>query len=822
MPAFRALLLILALALAALAPALPLAAQETTETAVDYADWERTADRAEAELERSSITNDRLDVLRMQMADWRAALLTAQNANSARIATVREQIAALGPAPAEGETEAEEISARRKELADRLVKLQAPGIAADEAYRRADGLIREIDRLLRERQANELLQVWPAPVNPTNWPEAAVGISDTLLRFWDEIAEGWNTPKSRAEFQSNLPMILLLIAVWVGLTIYARRWIERFADRLQAGGSESRRHLLSLLASLGQVVVPVLGMWALSVAILQSRLLGPVTLQVAMALPFLGFTLFVAIWLGRRAFPTVQGDHAALPLPPERRAEGRFLASMMGLVLVAEALRDVSMTPQAYSDAVTSIATFPILVAGGLLLWRTGQVMRQVQREGDGQSYQLTLLRLVARALSIIGPLGPLVASVGYVAAGSAMIFPAIITLGLMTLLLILQRALSDIWSMISPAPDGEDREGLVPVLVGFALTVLSLPIVALIWGARLNDLTELWTGFREGFQMGETRISPTDFLLFAVVFAIGYMVTRLFQGALRSSILPRTSMDKGGQTALVSGMGYVGIFLSALIAINATGIDLSGLAIVAGALSVGIGFGLQNIVSNFVSGIILLVERPVSEGDWIEVGGVQGIVKTISVRSTRVQTFDRTMVIVPNADLVSQQVKNWTRFSLAGRLIVPVGVAFGSDTRKVEAILREIAEAQPLAVLNPPPLVVLQGFGADAMNFEIRVVLRDVNFSLSVRSEINHQIVQRFMEEGIEIPFAQSDVSLRNVDDIARLLAQLQGGGPAATSGPVLTEAEEQATLAESEAQRDAARDAADDAGKGPSGERA
>jgi potassium efflux system protein len=782
MGGLRGLLAVFLLALASLAlslaPGQPAAAQDTeAEAALDYADWEATADRAETELERRGITDERLEELRGQLTGWRAALLTAQNANSARIATVKEQIAALGPAPAEGETEAEEISARRKDLADRLVKLQAPGIAAEEAYRRADGLIREIDRILRERQADELLRVWPAPVNPANWPEAAVGISDTLLRFWDELAEGWTTPRTRDQFLANLPMIVLLLAVWAGLTIYARAWIERLVDRVQTSGSEARRHLLGLLASLGQVVVPTLGMVALSVALVQSRLLGEVTAKVAQALPFLGLAVFLAVWLGGRAFPKVQGDHAALPLPSERRAEGRFLGSMMGLVLAAEGLRDVSMTAQAYSEAVTSVATFPILLAGALLLWRMGRVMRQSSRDGEAQNYLMTLLKLVARALAVIGIAGPLAAAAGYLGAAKAMIYPAILSLGLLTLLLVLQRALADIWAVISPAPDETDREGLVPVLLGFALTVLSLPVFALIWGARFSDLTELWARFREGFAFGETRISPSDFLLFAVVFAIGYMVTRLFQGALRNSILPRTSMDQGGQTALVSGMGYVGIFLAALIAINATGIDLSGLAIVAGALSVGIGFGLQNIVSNFVSGIILLVERPVSEGDWIEVGGVQGIVKAISVRSTRVQTFDRTMVIVPNADLVSQQVKNWTRFSLAGRLIVPVGVAFGSDTRKVEAILREIAEAQPLAVLNPPPQVVLQGFGADAMLFEIRLVLRDVNFSLQVKSDINHQIVQRFLEEGVEIPFAQSDVSLRNVEEIARALTLLRGG---------------------------------------------
>lgn len=719
---------------------------------LDYALWERMAERAEAEIQNRNTTSERMEEIRGQLAKWRAALLGAQSANSARITTLRQQIEALGPAPADGVVEADEISVRRQELASQLVQLQAPGIAAEEAYRRADGLIDEIDRTLRERQADELLQLWPSPLNPGNWPEAAIGFADTVQRLWDETLTAWEDPDARGELFDNLPLILVLVVVAVGLVVYVRRWIEVFTERLQQGASVRGRHFWALIASLGGILLPTLGVVALSSALLASGMLGEVGSLIAVILPFAGLVVFTAAWLGARAFPRLQDDGAVLPLPPERRAEGRFLSVMMGLVIAAEMLRGAAMDAQAYSDATTSVMSFPILLTGGLVLIRLGRTLRRTRDADDrNASYGLRLIQLLARGLTVLGIVGPVLAGFGYVQAAEAIIYPAMMSFALVTLVFILQRLIGDGWALITKSEETA-RDALVPVLAGFFLSIASLPLLALIWGARFSDLTELWTRFTEGFQIGSTKISPSNFMIFAAVFVIGYMLTRLFQGALRTSILPKTRMEPGGQTALVAGVGYVGIFLAGLIAINAAGLDLSGLAIVAGALSVGIGFGLQNIVSNFISGIILLIERPVSEGDWIEVGTVQGKVRAISVRSTRIETFDRNDVIVPNADLITGRVTNWTRFNLSGRIIVPVAVAMGSDTRKVEKLLREIAEEQPLAILNPPPVIAFTGYTTNQLNFEIRVILRDVNFGVQVRSDMNHRILERLEEEGIHI----------------------------------------------------------------------
>ena len=735
------------------------------ESSLDYDVWAAMANRAEGAIEDRATPGATLEQFRAQLVDWRAAFTVAQSTNSARIGSLRSQIAALGAAPADGIAEPAEIVTRRSELSDQLVRLQAPGIAADEAYSRADGLIREIDLRLREQQADELLRLWPAPINPANWPAGLRTITSVAMGLFSETADQWQSAAARKQLGDNFPLTLLFLALAGGLLWRGRAWIDRIFQRLQSNASAHGRKVWALIASLGQIVIPTIGVMTLARALSLTGMLGPLGDSIVQNLPRIGFVFFAAVWLGGQVFPIQPGPDTVLRLTDDRRAKGRFASGAFGVVLGLEVLRRAVLQPVGAGEAALAVLQFPILLMGGLLLLRLGHILRRhkVADHGvdDTPLFRDRILRLLAQGAVIIGVLGPALAAVGYVAAGAALIFPAGLSLALVAVLFLLQQLVDDLFAIVVRNAD-PGRAALLPVLVSFALTLVSLPIFALILGARFEDLTELWTRFREGFQLGGTRISPTDFLLFAVIFAIGYAVTRLLQGALKSTVLPKTSLDHGGQNAVVAGVGYIGIIAAALVAINSTGIDLSGLAIVAGALSVGIGFGLQNIVSNFVSGIILLIERPVSEGDWIEVGNVQGIVKAISVRSTRIQTFDRTDVIVPNTDLVAGRVTNWTRYNLTGRLIVPVGVVFGTDTRVVERILRDIAEAQPLAILNPVPVIAFAGFGPDAMMFEIRVILRDVNFSPVVRSEINHQIVQKFAEAGIGIAHNSREVTYK------------------------------------------------------------
>ncbi|WP_291737573.1 mechanosensitive ion channel domain-containing protein, partial [Leisingera sp. F5] len=465
------------------------------------------------------------------------------------------------------------------------------------------------------------------------------------------------------------------------------------------------------VVSLLEVILPFIGIICLTAAVDLSGVLGIRGSILLDYVPGWALLLLSFHWLGNQLFSSrIEND--LVPVQEGRLNETRLMVDILAVILVLQdALTQLENIDSIPAEA-HAVASFPLIMGAALVLLRLhriGAKRRQQQSsdetEDDGAiaAGANRIMNLVRRATYLLGFVSPVLAAFGYVNAAEALIYPAVSTLALLAALLVLQRFLGDLYGWLS-GKGSEARDSLFAVMIGFVLAALALPLVALIWGARIADLTELWSQFLEGFQIGDTKISPTAFLTFAVVFAVGYALTRLVQGSLRNSLLPKTKIDPGGQNAITSGLGYVGIFLSAVIAISMAGLDLSSLAIVAGALSVGIGFGLQTIVSNFVSGIILLIERPISKGDWIEVGGLMGYVRDISVRSTRIETFDRSDVIVPNSDLISGTVTNYTRGNTVGRVIVPVGVAYGTDPRKVEAILNEVAKAHPMVLLNPAP----------------------------------------------------------------------------------------------------------------------
>ncbi len=742
-----------------------------TQSSPDYSAWSTVAERAELAVENGRASTPALETLRQDIADWREQFLAAQEANAARIQTVESQFAALGTVE-EGETEDSEIAQRRAELQDLRTSLRTPVLTAEEAYSRADGIIGEIDLIIRERTTDALLSAGPTPLNPSHWPPAVEDLWSSLTGIVNEIRSAFDGAVQRKVFVAQRVEVILFALLGLIFVLRGRSlghaavlWLRRGSAR---GGA-----VWQFLASLVQIALPFVGLSLLVTAAVNTNLLGFRGTLVVDWVPSYGLVLLALWWLADRLFP-LDGDRAILPMP-ERGTRGmRWIMLGLGGTWIASHSISVLAQYDLYDDATQAVLAFPLLILAALMLFRMGAFLSAAlvpeDNSGSPGMNRARAARLLGRAAQVIAVVSPLLAAVGYGTGASRLMYSSLNSLLLFGLLLVLQHFVRSLYSFLvgTGQSTSTEDEGLIPVLLSFALTLAALPVLALIWGARVADLQELWTRFQEGFSLGNSRISPTDFLAFLVIFTIGYLGTRILQGAMRNTVLPRTQIDSGGRTAIVSGIGYVGIFLAAIIAITTVGIDLSSIAIVAGALSVGIGFGLQNIVSNFVSGIILLIERPVAEGDWIEVGGTMGYVRRISVRSTRIETFDRTDVIVPNADLVSGPVTNWTRGKTIGRVIVSVGVAYGNDTRRIEEILMSIARAHPMVLLNPGPGVVFQGFGADSLDFEIRAILRDVNYMLTVKSDMNHEISKRFAEEGIEIPFAQRDIWIRNPEALS------------------------------------------------------
>ena len=252
--------------------------------------------------------------------------------------------------------------------------------------------------------------------------------------------------------------------------------------------------------------------------------------------------------------------------------------------------------------------------------------------------------------------------------------------------------------------------------------------------------------------------------LLLLILFASVIIIERIVQKQLIRRFLSRTKLQSSLQFGLSRIIGYTLIAVGFYVAFQLVGVDLSSLAIIAVSLGVGVGFGLQNIINNFVSGIIILAERPISIGDRIEVAGVAGRVTKMQLRSTTVVTNDNITMIVPNADFISNTVTNWSHGDPKVRIRVPVGVAYGSDLKLLQQLLLEAAGEHPKALRDPSPVVLFTEFGDSSLNFELGVWTQEMTATpVHFTSEMNFIIEQKLRENDIEIPFPQRDLHVRS-----------------------------------------------------------
>lgn len=264
--------------------------------------------------------------------------------------------------------------------------------------------------------------------------------------------------------------------------------------------------------------------------------------------------------------------------------------------------------------------------------------------------------------------------------------------------------------------------------------------------------------------QIGKGTVTLHGISSFIVVLLLIVAIERVIRHQIVKRMLARTHLDDSMRFGIERIIGYLILVVGFYLAIQNAGIDLSSLAVVAGAIGVGLGFGLQNIISNFISGIIILAERPIAIGDRVEVGGVAGQVAKISLRSTTVVTNDNISIIVPNSQFISETVTNWSHGDPKVQMRVSVGVAYGSDTDKVKEALLAVAQSHPKVLADPPPAVFFIEFGDSSLNFELGVWTQEmVRSPRRFRSDLNFAIDRKFREMGIEIPFPQRDLHVRS-----------------------------------------------------------
>lgn len=738
-------------------------------------------DAAEKNLEQSPGTQKELATLRTGIEKLESKARSSAEALKPRLEEVRAQIEKLGKVPGpEDPPEAPDVAAERQRLNGLAAQIDGAIKKAALIEERASQLISRVQNARSGIFTRFLFSQTDTPLQWRVWQQAGKQLHLAQRQLGYIFGNWWEAAKLSA--LAVLGIIVSAAALFAGLYLLMRHAIRRRLDR---GGSTTpstpERAAMASWVVFAYALPPAAALTLLYIGLDEIGLLYWQVARIAQA-AVVPVVIVIGVMSLSRAL--LQPNRTRWRLFKISDASARTvnlavqcLVGVFALDHFVSSLVRILSLPLSTSIVSAFIASllYAVLL---LVIVRTPLGPPSNAPGAPVARWQPLWLKvlLIVLAIVLVGT-----AMLGFVSLGR-FITTQLLTTGAGLLLTgVLYIAIR--W--IAPAPSGDTRGmneyigqrlnlddfgrgQLARIQRGVLIVLLfaaALPLLMLSWGFTGAEIASWARAAVFGFEAGGLRISLARILAAVALFAALLALTRVLQRWLAKEALSEGRMEAGLANSIYTGAGYIGFAIAALAAISYAGFDITSLAIVAGALSVGIGFGLQSIVNNFVSGLILLVERPIKVGDWVKLNEGQGYVRRIAVRATEIETFDRASLIVPNSQLISQTVDNLTHRNLLGRLSIGVRVSYYADPDHVIRVLQHVADKSTLILRHPPPFVVLENLGENGMDFSVRVYLADINKSLGAQTELRADIVKALRAEGINIPFVSALAGHATID---------------------------------------------------------
>ncbi|MFH3481049.1 DUF3772 domain-containing protein [Xanthobacter variabilis] len=766
---------------AAPAPKAPLPPDPVVTAAREKIESNRTAlDALEAGLSVDGLRASDLDDLRARLDPVRRELQQLADEIGPRLADARARLKSIPAKPGEGApAEDPGVTADRERLQKTTADLDA---VLGPVRTLSDRAAQATDRISARRRAlftNQLFERSDSILDPGLWA-AALTATGAELHSTQLLITDWSAYASHRQGPLALTGILAGTFAVVALVVFAGRWLRR---RLRTPPPPEGESFTRLRAAREALKVLLLEATVAPVA----TILGVSLIDTFEIIPPRADELVhgIAVAIIIKAIGTAAARAMLAPGEPWRRMPPisdraamitfRYFSWAVWTLAVAavlNALHRVLFAPLGLTVVTSAVMALliAVFIARFLLhLARSEEDDEDSAAQDGGEKsgshpiegrHWVRLLVWLVVALVI----GALV--VGYVSFAAFIASRVVVASAILGVLYVLYGLIDSFFGTGLAADTPRSRHlskalGLKPtsleligVVVSGLLKVLLFVVAAVLivgsWGASSADVMDTVERISFGIHIGNINITLSSVLYAAIFLVVGIVVARGLQRWIATALLPRTGLEPSLQSSIATIVGYVGFIVVLMGAMSELGLNLENLALVAGALSVGIGFGLQSIVSNFVSGLILLAERPIRVGDTINVKGEEGYVRRISVRSTEIETFDRASVIVPNSDLITGMVKNWTHANTTGRIIITVNTPYDADAEEVRDILVGCACAHPQVLQSPPPRVFLTKFTEMGMVFELRCVVANVDYSLTVKSDLHFQILSRFRVAGV------------------------------------------------------------------------